>query len=125
MALLVCRTCPRYDARASGRFGDALLEAVTADGREVRVRKVPCLGGCPEDGVVALDGPGMTRVRFARLSPSDAPAIVDAAVRHARSGTGHPEDRRMPAELSGRVSAVTAKREPMPARRGLGSGSCR
>lgn len=65
MTLLICRTCPRYDMRATGTFGAVMSAAVAASG--VAVRGVQCLGGCPEHGVVAVDGPGKTRVRFTGL----------------------------------------------------------
>jgi hypothetical protein len=57
MTLLICRTCPRYDLRRTGGFGRDLSTAITASGTDVPIRKVQCLGGCPGDGVVTVDGP--------------------------------------------------------------------
>ena len=82
MTLLICRTCPRYDCRSTGQFGRELAAAITAAGADVPVRNVQCLGGCPDDGVAAADGPGLTRVRFTGLTSDEARAIIKAALAH-------------------------------------------
>jgi predicted metal-binding protein len=105
--LLICRTCPRYDAD-SGSFGAALDGALA--GAEVRVRHVPCLGGCPNAGNVAVDGPGKPRVRFSRIEVDDAEDLLDAARRYDASPSGAPGDWEVPAGLAARVSAVSPKR---------------
>jgi predicted metal-binding protein len=117
MTLLICRTCPRYDLRATGDFGRRLLAAIAelaADrpGGAVPIRNVQCLGGCPDDGVVAVDGPGKARVRFAGLDESDAAAVLAAAVAHDACVTGAPGDWEVPAELGDRLRTVTFKRGP-------------
>jgi predicted metal-binding protein len=106
VALLICRTCPR-DEPASGSFGDALDRAVA--GTDVRVRHVPCVGGCPNPGNVALDGPGKPRVRFSRITPDDADVVLDAARRYDASG-GTPGEWEVPGGLADRLTAVTPKR---------------
>ncbi|GMA19169.1 DUF1636 family protein [Arsenicicoccus piscis] len=116
MTLLVCSTCPRYDRHRSGHFGRALRRAIAEDPRDVPVRSVACLGGCPDHGVVALDGPGMARVRFTRLEPVDARAVITAAQAHAASPTGDPQAWPVPPEIADRLSSVTTKRAPQPAR---------
>jgi hypothetical protein len=68
MTLLICRTCPRYDRRATGQFARDLTAALRADGRDIPARNVQCLGGCPGDWLI-------------------------------------------PAELTSRISSVTAKRQ--------------
>jgi len=112
--LLVCRTCPRYDAHRSGEFSRALAAAIAEqparDG--VEIRHVDCLGGCPRDGVVAVDGPGKARVRFSRLDSNDAEAILRAAEAHHDCLTGAPEDWEVPGSLADRISSVTLKRRP-------------
>ena len=113
MTLLICRTCPRYDRRSTGQFGRELAAAVTAAGADVPVRNVQCLGGCPDDGVVAVDGPGLTRVRFTHLTSDDAPAVVKAALAHQASATGDPGDWAVPDELTSRISSITTKRKPV------------
>ncbi|MCE0762641.1 DUF1636 family protein [Pseudonocardia kujensis] len=112
MPLLICRTCPRYDPAGSGRFGRALTEALREDpaAEAVPVRSVQCLGGCPDDGVAAVDGPGKARVRFTGLDAGHAGALVAAAQAHAGSRSGTPEDWDVPAELRERISSVTPKR---------------
>ena len=112
MTLLICRTCPRYDARASGDFGRALSAAIgeAAAGAGVAVRKVQCLGGCPAHGVIAVDGPGKARVRFTGLDVGHASAVVAAAAAHDACPSGDPGDWEVPAALAGRISSVTRKR---------------
>ncbi|MFY9929170.1 MAG: hypothetical protein WAK82_14280 [Streptosporangiaceae bacterium] len=111
MTLLICRTCPRYDRRATGQFARDLTAAIRADGRDIPTRNVQCLGGCPDDSVVAVDGPGMTRVRFTGITSDDAPAIINATLAHQASSTGNPVDWLIPAELADRISSVTVKRQ--------------
>jgi predicted metal-binding protein len=43
------------------------------------VAGVLCLGGCPRDGVAAIDGPGKARVRFADLTEEDAADLLAAS----------------------------------------------
>ena len=77
------------------------------------VRHVQCLGGCPEDGVAAVDGPGKTRVRFNGLHAGHADALITAARAHAASPTGAPDEWDIPAELADHVSSITYKRGPI------------
>jgi predicted metal-binding protein len=108
--LLVCRTCPRYEAD-SGSFGDRLDLALThARSHGVRVRHVPCVGGCPHAGNIALDGPGKPRVRFSSLTTDDADDLLAAAAAYDASPTGTPGDWDVPAPLKDRLTAVTPKR---------------
>jgi predicted metal-binding protein len=111
MTLLICRTCPRYDRRTTGQFARDLTAAIRADGRDVPTRNVQCLGGCPDHSVIAVDGPGMTRVRFTAITSDDAPAIINATLAHQASSTGNPGDWLIPAELADRISSVTVKRQ--------------
>ena len=114
MPLLICQTCPRYDPVRTGEFGRDLDSALAGhpDAAGLRVRRVQCLGGCPQHGVVAVDGTGKARVRFTGLTPDDADAIVAATRAHAGCATGAPDDWDVPAELAERLSAVTYKRPP-------------
>jgi predicted metal-binding protein len=112
--LLVCRTCPR-DARDTGSFGADLDRAVDdlARRRGVRVRHVPCLGGCPRPGNAGLDAMGKPRVRFSDIDPAepdDAAALVEAAARYDASPSGLPDDWQVPDPLRARLTAVTPKR---------------
>jgi predicted metal-binding protein len=109
--LLVCRTCPRDD-RNTGAFGSSFDRAVTdvARARGLRVRHVPCLGGCPHSGNVGLDAMGKARVRFSGISPDDAGDLVEAAAAYDASPTGMPGDWTVPPSLAPRLTAVTPKR---------------
>ncbi|MFW0796762.1 hypothetical protein AAFP30_23350 [Gordonia sp. CPCC 205515] len=113
MPLLICRTCPRYDLPASGTFRHELDDVFARDGavEPGAVRHVLCLGGCPEDGVAALDAPGKARVRFTKLTGADAPALAAATRDYDASDTGAPDDWDVPAELRDRISTVTTKRQ--------------
>jgi predicted metal-binding protein len=114
MTLLICRTCPRYDVPNNGDFRRALDAQIAhnpaADPRTVR--HVQCLGGCPEDGVAAVDGPGKARVRFNGLNADHADALVKAAQAHAACLTGAPGEWDIPTELTDKISSVTYKRGP-------------
>jgi predicted metal-binding protein len=117
MPLLICRTCPRYDPRATGDFGRRLTAALAQIAENepdvpVDVRNVQCLGGCPDHGVAAVDGPGKARVRFTGLAESDAKAVHAAALAHDACATGHPADWPVPPELASRISSITTKRQP-------------
>jgi predicted metal-binding protein len=114
MTLLICRTCPRYDSRSTGEFGRELAAAIAEHpaGAAVTVRKVQCLGGCPDDGVAAVDGPGKARVRFSGLHAGHAAAVIAAAAAHDSCASGAPGDWQVPVELADRISSVTPKRRP-------------
>ncbi|MCR3722012.1 MULTISPECIES: DUF1636 family protein [Prauserella salsuginis group] len=114
MTLLVCRTCPRYAPQHSGEFAQSLTAALTTAPAvdKIDVRKVHCLGGCPNHGVVAIDGPGKARIRFAGLTAHDVQAIIEAALGHDACLTGAPEDWHVPESLADRISSITLKRAP-------------
>ena len=112
MTLLICRTCPRYNTRSTGQFSRDLTDAIADDGRDIAIRKVQCLGGCPDNGVAAVDGSGLTRVRFTSLTREDATTVVTATLAHQASTTGDPADWEIPPELITRISSVTSKRQP-------------
>ena len=111
MALLICRTCPRYDPRTTGQFGAAMAAAVAGSG--IPVRNVHCLGGCPDHGVAAVDSPGKARVRFTGLDTTHADALITATTAHHASPTGTPDDWPVPTDLTDHISAVTLKRPPL------------
>ncbi|MFI6951422.1 hypothetical protein [Streptomyces sp. NPDC050422] len=115
MTLLVCRTCPRYDVLANGAFRRAVAREIAANpaADTSMIRHVHCLGGCPEDGVAAVDAPCKARVRFTGLDASHAEALIKAAHAHEESATGVPgEDWEITPELQDRISSVTVKRQP-------------
>jgi hypothetical protein len=71
---------------------------------------VLCLGGCPRNGVAAIDGPGKARVRFANLTEDDAADLLAAAAAHERCASGEPAELDISDRLRGRISSVTLKR---------------
>jgi hypothetical protein len=77
---------------------------------------VQYLGGCPEDGVAAVDAPGKARVRFTGLHAGHAGPLAEAARAHAGSRSGDPGDWDVPAELHERISSVTPKRPALDVR---------
>jgi predicted metal-binding protein len=108
--LFVCRTCPRESWRTARKAGEgeglaaALRKALAGSSLERRLELlvVHCLSGCPKPCNVALVGPGKPYLRFARLGPADAPAILDLAARYCGSPAGEPGE--LPAALAGRLS---------------------
>ena len=114
MTLLICRTCPRYDAPVSGAFRRAVDSAIATNPAADTglVRHVHCLGGCPENGVAAVDAPCKARVRFSGLDASHAEALIKAAHAYEECTSGVPGDWEVPAELRDRISSVTVKRQP-------------
>jgi predicted metal-binding protein len=116
MTLLICRTCPRYDTADNGEFRRAvdaeIARNAAADPRTVR--HVQCLGGCPEDGVAAVDGPGKTRVRFNGLHAGHADALIRAPRAHAASPTGAPDEWDIPAELATTSAPSPSNAAPSP-----------
>jgi predicted metal-binding protein len=108
--LFVCRTCPREawrTGRAAGE-GERLAAALrtglaeSALGERLGLLVVHCLSGCPKPCNIALVGPGKPYLRFARLGPADAPAILDLAGRFCGSRAGDPGE--LPSGLAGRLS---------------------
>ncbi|MFO1057122.1 MAG: DUF1636 family protein [Dongiaceae bacterium] len=108
--LFVCRTCPREAWRATRKAGEgeglaaalrAALPGSPLAGR-LELLVVHCLSGCPRPCNVALVGPGKPYLRFARLGPADAPAILELAGRYCRSASGEPGE--LPPALAGRLS---------------------
>jgi predicted metal-binding protein len=115
MTLLICRTCPRDNTRHSGEFAAHFREALTKVAVDppdltLAIRMVQCLGGCPAHGVVALDAPCKTRVRFTGLDESDAVHVVGAVIAYEQAADGHPDHWAIPERLEPHLSSVTPKR---------------
>lgn len=125
--LYVCRTCPRYEKRpppGEPTAGQALADRVKALARDwagrdaVNIRVITCLGGCPGPCNVAVTGPGKTRLRFSRLGPADADAVLTLAERHLASPDGELGTDDLPDGLRGKRTARTPPRIVPPARQG-------
>lgn len=110
MALLVCTTCPREDPPHRGEW--ARLVESTWRRAGAGVRHVACLGGCPAPGVVALDGPGKTRIRFGGLTVDDLTELVQ--ISRAYDSTDFPEPETVVASgrLRARITSIRPKRAP-------------
>ena len=117
--LYVCRTCPRYEKRPppGGRTaGHTLADRVKALARDwpardqVNIRVIACLGGCPNPCNIAIAGTGKTRLRFSRLGPADAEAVLTLAERHLASADGDLAADDVPDGLRGRRTARTPPR---------------
>ncbi|WP_277454093.1 hypothetical protein [Janibacter sp. DB-40] len=117
MTVLVCTTCPRYDAVTGGSFVGrftAACERVGADGGSApTLRRVQCLGGCPRAGVVAIDGSQKARIRFTGLISVNDDIVAELcrfAAAHEHSATGHPNEVGVPVRLTPHLSSITCKR---------------
>lgn len=117
--LYVCRTCPRYEKRpppGEPTAGQALANRVKALARnwaaceDVSIRVITCLGGCPNPCNVAVTGPGKTRLRFSRLGPADAEAVLTLTERHLASTDGDLGANEVPDGLRGKQTARTPPR---------------
>ncbi len=101
--MYVCRSCVwseaerEIDGKRQGTFLAEAIEARLAEAGEngVAMRVVFCLGGCRHPCNVAYRCPGKTALRFNRLTPDDAQALIEFAHVYAASATGEvpPETR--------------------------------
>jgi predicted metal-binding protein len=114
--LYVCETCIRDAPVAVGaptfgrRLADA-IEALLADGRDdtrdLQLRRVLCLNGCLSPSNIALRTRGKYTLRFGRLEPADAPAVLDFAARYLASTDGNVPERDWPEALRGKNTVRT------------------
>jgi predicted metal-binding protein len=90
--LYVCTTC---------KMGEALPEGVPAPGAElhaallaagapsdVRIVGVACLSACNTGCAISLAMPGAWSYVYGRLTPADAPDILDGAAKYAATSDG-------------------------------------
>ena len=108
--IFVCLTCSRYSPAPPGKpsRGEDLVKAVkraaAARGGVIAVRSVECLNGCPNPCTAALRMPGKSQLRFCRLTPDDAPALIEAAILHAESDDGYISAETMPSRLKDKLA---------------------
>ena len=118
--MYVCRSCVWSEAEREvdgKRQGTLLVEAIeallTAGGTDrVAMRAVFCLGGCRSPCNVAYRCPGKTALRFNRLTPDDAQALLGFANDYAQSPTGDVPPEARPAAL--RENLIVRVRPPPP-----------
>lgn len=110
--LYVCTTCVRDLALAPDepsrgrRLADALVRALAGEGG-LRLLQVPCLNGCLNPCNVALRASGKYNLRFSRLSPDDAGAVVELARAYAGHPTGDVPEDAWPEALRGKRTVHT------------------
>ncbi len=105
--MYVCRSCVWSEAEREidgKRQGTFLVEAIAArlaaqGANGVAMRVVFCLGGCRHPCNVAYRCPGKTALRFNRLTPEDAQALIDFAHTYRASTTGDVPPEARPAAL--------------------------
>ena len=82
----------------------AVRQAAVAAGGSITVRSVECLNGCPNPCTAALRAMGKNQLRFSKLTPDDAPALIVAAMLHAESEDGNISSDTMPPRLRDKLS---------------------
>ena len=121
--LYVCTTCVRDLRLAPGEpsRGQRLAEALERglDGRDgdnpggigadprLHFIKVPCLNGCLSPCNVALRASGKFNLRFSRLEPADAAAVLDFARTYLEHQTGDVREEDWPEALRGKRTVRT------------------
>jgi predicted metal-binding protein len=108
--IFVCTTCDRYappaiDASPPGlQLAQAMKREAAAAGHAVAVRMVECLNTCPQPCAAALRDPGKVVIRFGRLGPEDAPALIAAAIAYAGATNGDLAETAIPERLRHKVT---------------------
>ena len=119
--LYVCTTCVRDLRLAPGEpsRGQRLADEVQRclDGRDgdggigadprLHIIKVPCLNGCLSPCNVALRASGKFNLRFSRLEPDDAGAVLDFARTYLDHPTGDVPEAEWPEALRGKRTVRT------------------
>ena len=108
--VFICTTCNRYTPAPAGeptpgqRLAHAMRQHAARCGSGIAVRTVECLNGCPRPCTAALRMPGKMVIRFAELTPDDAPALLDAASLYAASADGDVPAESLPASLRAKIT---------------------
>ncbi len=113
--LYICETCVRDAALAPGeRTRGQRLAAEVDDllrhaglGADFGFLRVPCLSGCRSPCNVALRAPGKYGLRFSRLTPDDAPAVVELATAYVHHPTGNLPESDWPDAMQGKRTVCT------------------
>lgn len=108
--LFICETCvrdlrpPPGEASRGRQLADRVLALAAAEPVAFTIRVVACLSGCPKPCNIALRGRGKYALRFNRLGPDHAEAVLVAAARYAQSGNGNLDADELPETLRERLS---------------------
>ena len=109
----ICRSCVWSEAareRDGKRQGTFLLEAVRAAAalpEGLALRAVHCLNGCKSPCNVAFRAPGKHHLRFSRLAPEDAAAVLAYARAYRVHPTGAVTEAETPPALRGKMTVRT------------------
>lgn len=108
--IFVCTTCNRYAQAPMGeitpglRLAQAMKLAAASAGTSLAVRMVECLNTCPQPCAAALREPGKAVIRFGRLDPEDAPALLAVAEAYAQAPRGDVAANAIPARLRAKIT---------------------
>lgn len=119
--LYACETCVRDLRLAPGEIsrGQQLVNELKhllnqqAGSAGFSLRVVSCLNGCLNPCNIALRGRGKYHLRFSRLQPDDAAAIVAFARLYAASSDGDIAQTEWPAELTGKMTVKIPPYQPV------------
>lgn len=112
----ICRSCVWSETareRDGKRQGTFLLEAVREAAHAgplpegLALRAVHCLNGCRSPCNVAFRAPGKHHLRFSRLVPEDAAAVLAYARAYRASPTGAVPEAETPPALHGKMTVRT------------------
>ena len=123
--LYVCTTCVRdlrlapgessrgrrlaeeLERGLDGRDGDGGADSGIGAGPRLHFIKVPCLNGCLSPCNVALRASGKFNLRFSRLVPDDAAAVLDFTRTYLDHPTGDVPEEEWPEALRGKRTVRT------------------
>jgi predicted metal-binding protein len=109
--LFICRTCVRDlrlapgEQSAGSTLYAAVERAVEAAGARLPLRGTACLNGCPNPCNASVRGHGKALLRFSRLTPADAPALVRLALCYLAHRSGELAEAELPEGLREKLSA--------------------
>ena len=90
-----------------GRYGDGRAGSGIGAGPRLHFIKVPCLNGCLSPCNVALRASGKFNLRFSRLEPDDAAAVLAFARTYLEHPTGDVPEEAWPEALRGKRTVRT------------------
>lgn len=123
--LYICMTCMRDEAvrddigTRGSRLAVAVEAALLADAdlaAKIALRRVECLNSCLSHCAVAFRSQGKMGLRFSRLEPENAAAVVEMASKYAASQDGNVAKSDWPEILRSKNTA----RIPVPPRNRAG-----